>query len=457
MSQKIVVRGFIRYGKWTPLLKDERRVSELDMSRSNAGYRFLTGNKINPTAAFGGFCNATFGTGGSRNKLIRFDKGVGVYNFVIDGSMYADVRVELNKKRKEIMGNVSMIRPDAMQLILIACLNDYNPSTRQIQTELRAENGVIADVIGALNKAGFNAHATDKDWNRVTVQPFSSVTVEPTKDKEIVRDRGFFIIEPDVNAAFTVAKHTMDFKGTAKVMLTGPSGFGKTTAAKKLAEKLGYKFVKVDCSTLVEPTDIVHTAAFRGGETVFDKTEFIRAIEDGKAVILLDELNRAYPNVLNTLLPVLDDTRSLTVGTETYKVANNVIFVATANIGQQYVGTFQSDSALLNRFSNTARVGELSGEQEAEIVYHHTNLKMEQAAAVVGILRELRKTLTNTVLDFSPRTAEAIGLAMNAGLEMHNAVRVVLHAVSLPEEWKVVVDTLNSHGYKYGKTGKLLF
>ena len=70
---------------------------------------------------------------------------------------------------------------------------------------------------------------------------------------------------------------------------------------------------------------------------MFDETKFVKAITSGNSVILLDELNRAYPNVLNTLLPVLDDTRTLTVGTETYEVADNVIFIATANIGQQYV------------------------------------------------------------------------------------------------------------------------
>ena len=45
-------------------------------------------------------------------------------------------------------------------------------------------------------------------------------------------------------------------------MLTGPSGFGKTTAAKMLARSWVLTFTKVDCSTLVEPNDIVHVAGF---------------------------------------------------------------------------------------------------------------------------------------------------------------------------------------------------
>ena len=82
---------------------------------------------------------------------------------------------------------------------------------------------------------------------------------------------------------------------------------------------------------------------------------------------------------------------------------------------------------------------------------------MEQSNAVVGLLRELRKTPTNTVLDFSPRTAEAIGMALASGFEMHAAVRIVLNAVSTQEEWKVITDILQVRGFSYKKPKGLLF
>jgi len=454
MSNQIRVPGYIKYGKWIPLYRTEKRVSQLDVAKSGAGYKFATQNKIDVIGSFGGFAYAVFGVGGSRNKLIKFEKGEGVFNFIIDGSAFNDVRAEINKKRAEIASKATLLRQDAVMLILVSAVNDYDSIKKQIKVDIRGEQSIVADLVEALNNSGFHAYPTDLSWNKVDAH----ISAIPDAPKvEIVRNRDFFIVEPDVNAAFTAAVYTMKFKGTAKIMLTGPSGFGKTTAAKMLAKKLGFSFTKVDCSTLVEPNDIVHVAGFRDGKTVFDETKFVKAITSGNSVVLLDELNRAYPNVLNTLLPVLDDTRTLTVGTETYEVADNVIFIATANIGQQYVGTFSSDSALLNRFPNSARVGELSGEDEANIVYHHTELTMEQSNAVVGLLRELRKTLTNTVLDFSPRTAEAIGMALASGFEMHAAVRIVLNAVSTQEEWKVITDILQVRGFSYKKPKGLLF
>lgn len=453
----ITVPGFVTFGKWRPILRDEVRVFELDMTKSKAGWKFVTVHKINPEKNFSGFASAVFGVGGSRNKLIRFEKGVwSMFNLVIDGTEFQDLRIKLNEKRRDIVGDLKFVRRDAGMLVLMAALNDYNETEKVIKLDLRAEEKVVADFVAALGKHGFKAWSTDEHFNKIEAKIVPDVTVE-VPAKEVKRIKDFFVIEHDVNVAFTAAVTTMGFKGTAKVMLTGPSGFGKTTAAKQLAKKLGFKFVKVDCSTLQEPTEIVHTVSFRDGATVYDETEFVQAIKTGKCVILLDELNRAYPNVLNTLLPVLDDTRQLTVGTQKYEVADNIIFVATANIGQQYVGTFSSDAALLNRFSLSAPVGDLTGEEEAMIVYHHTSLSMEDSNAVVGVLRELRKTLTNSTMDFSPRTAEAVAMALMAGMEMHAAFRCVLHAISSPEDWKVIIDTLQARGHSYKKPKKLLF
>lgn len=456
MSSEIEVRGFITFGKWRPIYQDEVRVSELDMTKSKAGWKYLAAFKINPEKNFAGFATAVFGVGGSRNKLIKFKREIRMYNLVIVGSDIADIRVKLNEKRRDIVKELKKVRHDAGMLIMMAALNDYDEATKMIKLDLRAESVIVQDFVDALTANGFKAYATDELFNRIDAISVPDVATE-VPAKEIKRIKDYFVIEHDVNVAFTAAVETMRFKGTAKVMLTGPSGFGKTTAAKQLAKKLGFNFVKVDCSTLQEPTEIVHTISFRDGKTVYDETELVAALRSGKVIILFDEFNRAYPNVMNALLPLLDDTRTLTVGTQKYEVADEIIFVATANIGQQYVGTFSSDAALLNRFSLSASVGDLTGEQEAEIVYHHTELTMEQSNEVVGVLRELRKTLTHSTMDFSPRTAEAVAMALMAGMEMHAAFRAVLYAISSQEDWKAIIDVLQARGFSYKKPKKLLF
>jgi len=65
MSNQIRVPGYIKYGKWIPLYRTEKRVSQLDVAKSSAGYKFATQNKIDVIGAFGGFAFAVFGVGRS--------------------------------------------------------------------------------------------------------------------------------------------------------------------------------------------------------------------------------------------------------------------------------------------------------------------------------------------------------------------------------------------------------
>jgi len=144
MSNQIRVPGYIKYGKWIPLYRTEKRVSQLDVAKSSAGYKFATQNKIDVIGAFGGFAFAVFGVGGSRNKLIRFEKGEGVFNFIIDGSAFNDVRAEINKKRAEIASKATLLRQDAVMLILVSAVNDYDSIKKQIKVDIRGEQSIVA-------------------------------------------------------------------------------------------------------------------------------------------------------------------------------------------------------------------------------------------------------------------------------------------------------------------------
>jgi MoxR-like ATPase len=90
--------------------------------------------------------------------------------------------------------------------------------------------------------------------------------------------------------------------------------------------------------------------------TYFSESLFVKAIQTPNAVILLDELTRAHPDAWNILMTVLDyGQRYLRLdeadGQATINVADNVTFVATANIGNEYTATRQLDKALMDRFT----------------------------------------------------------------------------------------------------------
>jgi len=142
------------------------------------------------------------------------------------------------------------------------------------------------------------------------------------------------------------------------IMMTGPAGCGKTMAAKALVNALDRPDFYFNLGATQDPrgTLIGNTHFEEGKGTYFSESLFVKAISTPNAVILLDELSRAHPDAWNILMTVLDyGQRYLRLdeadGQNTVKVAENVTFIATANIGNEYTSTRQLDKALMDRFT----------------------------------------------------------------------------------------------------------
>jgi MoxR-like ATPase len=140
------------------------------------------------------------------------------------------------------------------------------------------------------------------------------------------------------------------------IMMVGPAGCGKTMAAKALPVATNRPFFYFNLGATQDPrSTLIGNTHFSNGETVFNQSQFVKAIQTKDAVILLDELSRAHPEAWNILMTVLDETqRYLRLDEEydspTVKVADGVSFIATANIGSEYTSTRTLDRALLDRF-----------------------------------------------------------------------------------------------------------
>lgn len=275
-----------------------------------------------------------------------------------------------------------------------------------------------------------------------TIKPSSPVEVE---EKSIERDSNHFYVESEANKTLTLANLLAKKVGFANILLTGPSGFGKTTLAYLFAKKTGRDFIKVDMSLVTEASEILGSLSLVNGTTKFNETPFTQAIQKGNCVILLDEINRAYPNVTNPLLGLLDDTHSVTYGGVTYNVAPNTVFVVTANIGSQYTGTFKSDAALLNRMNFTCTVGDLPPEEEAKIYVNKTGISNAQASVIVKALIDCRSTFVGSSIDFSPRTGISIARIIEFGGSLRFAFISAIGVVE-PEEKKSVLDILSKQG-----------
>lgn len=121
---------------------------------------------------------------------------------------------------------------------------------------------------------------------------------------------------------------------TASFLFHGPTGVGKTELAKSLAELLGVAFVRFDMSEYMEKHAVARLIGTPPGYVGFEQggllTEAIR--KTPHCVLLLDEVEKAHPDIYNVLLQVMDYA-TLTDNTGRKADFRNVVIIMTTNAG----------------------------------------------------------------------------------------------------------------------------
>ncbi len=114
----------------------------------------------------------------------------------------------------------------------------------------------------------------------------------------------------------------------------GPTGVGKTELARQLAERLGVAFLRFDMSEYMEKHAVSRLIGSPPGYVGFEQggllTEAVR--KTPYAVLLLDEIEKAHPDIYNVLLQVMDYA-TLTDNTGRKADFRNVILIMTSNAG----------------------------------------------------------------------------------------------------------------------------
>ena len=129
-------------------------------------------------------------------------------------------------------------------------------------------------------------------------------------------------------------------KPIGSFLFTGPTGVGKTEVARQVAAILGVEFIRFDMSEYMEKHAVARLIGAPPGYVGFDQggllTDAIR--KHPHSVLLLDEIEKAHPDLFNILLQVMDHA-TLTDNNGKKADFRNVILMMTSNAGTREMAT----------------------------------------------------------------------------------------------------------------------
>lgn len=141
-----------------------------------------------------------------------------------------------------------------------------------------------------------------------------------------------------------------DTKPVGSFLFSGPTGVGKTELSKQLAETLGVSFLRYDMSEYAEAHTVSRLIGAPPGYVGFDQGGLLTdsIMRHPHSVLVLDEIEKAHPNLFNLLLQVMD-AATLTDNNGKKADFRNVILIMTTNVGARELSSdgigFQNEAS----------------------------------------------------------------------------------------------------------------
>ena len=270
----------------------------------------------------------------------------------------------------------------------------------------------------------FAEDATAKELSKL-----EKIQHNPQFAKPTIKTDGYYI--PD--EVWWNAMMCCDNNVLQPIMFVGPAGSGKTEIAQLISKKYNLPCYIFDMGTMYDPVSEmlgVHRIG-KNGTSVFEYADFANRIQQ-ECVIVLDELSRATPTANNILLSVLDSRRTLNVEMagegqdRNIRVNPKCRFIATANVGAEYTGTFAMDIALQDRFEKI-ETDYMPADMEVDLLIKRCRIAMADAKNLVSVAQKVRKTSAEEELESNITTRDTLRAAKKVqfGFSAKDAMEMV--------------------------------
>lgn len=175
-------------------------------------------------------------------------------------------------------------------------------------------------------------------------------------------------------------------KPIGSLLFTGPTGVGKTEVCIQLAKTLGIKLLRFDMSEYMEKHTMSQLIGAPAGYVGYEQGGLLTeaVIRNPHAVLLLDEIEKGHPDLLNLLLQVMDYGR-LTDNNGNVADFRNVIIIMTSNTGAECY-------------------------ERTDMGFVGQNKDLDQAEAIQGYFKPEFRNRLDGIIQFSPLNEKSVRL-----------------------------------------------